>query len=188
MAIRTVGTKGAAQLACLTNWTAIVPLTDIQAISAAINDDGGFGIPIMGTNSPYYVLATATTATSTALTVVTARAGSPAIGTIRVGDVVLGSYADIAPGTCVTAVTGGGATITLSQAARSTGTLKAVAFVRMTFVMQQSGIGDEGLLYVPDRGVLKVMNGDVVAVDATGWPILVSGNAISYPGSDWTLT
>ncbi len=37
-----------------------------------------------------------------------------------------------------------------------------------------------GLLYVPNRGVLKVLAGDYVGVDATtGWPILVSKNAIA---------
>jgi hypothetical protein len=31
-----------------------------------------------------------------------------------------------------------------------------------------------GLLYVPNRGVLKVLPGDWVGVDGDGWPILVS--------------
>lgn len=36
-----------------------------------------------------------------------------------------------------------------------------------------------GLLYIPNRGVLKAQPGDYVAVDSTGWPILVSKNAIA---------
>ncbi len=37
-----------------------------------------------------------------------------------------------------------------------------------------------GILYVPNRGQLKVLPGDVVAVDPeTGWPILISANAIA---------
>src|ERR1700722_10173109 len=36
-----------------------------------------------------------------------------------------------------------------------------------------------GLLYVPNRGILKVLAGDYVGVDASGWPILVSKNAIA---------
>jgi hypothetical protein len=45
-----------------------------------------------------------------------------------------------------------------------------------------------GLLYIPNRGVLQVRPGDYVAVDATGWPILVSANAIasSSPATSWT--
>jgi hypothetical protein len=39
----------------------------------------------------------------------------------------------------------------------------------------------EGLLYVPGRGTLKVLNGDYVAIDlATGWPILLSGEAVVF--------
>lgn len=37
-----------------------------------------------------------------------------------------------------------------------------------------------GLLYVPNRGVLKALPGDYVMFDTTtGWPILVSARAIS---------
>lgn len=35
-----------------------------------------------------------------------------------------------------------------------------------------------GLLYIPNRGILQVQDGDYVAFDAaTGWPILVSATA-----------
>lgn len=48
--------------------------------------------------------------------------------------------------------------------------------VGSTFVTQ--AFAKNGFLYVPRRGVLKVFQGDFVAVDpATGWPILVSGAA-----------
>lgn len=37
------------------------------------------------------------------------------------------------------------------------------------------GFDPSGLLYVPNRGVLKVLPGDFIGVDTqTGWPILVS--------------
>ena len=36
-----------------------------------------------------------------------------------------------------------------------------------------------GLLYIPNRGVLTMLPGDYVGVDATGWPILVSAYAIA---------
>lgn len=47
-----------------------------------------------------------------------------------------------------------------------------------------------GLLYVPNRGFLKVDKGDCIAVDATGWPILISANALASvsPASSWTHT
>jgi hypothetical protein len=41
-----------------------------------------------------------------------------------------------------------------------------------------------GLLYVPNRGILKVLPGDYVGVDSQGWPILVSANSIA--NAAWT--
>lgn len=46
----------------------------------------------------------------------------------------------------------------------------------------------QGLLYIPNRGVLQVKNGDVVAIDNNGWPILVSSDTIAYGSSLWVLT
>lgn len=43
---------------------------------------------------------------------------------------------------------------------------------------------NNGLLFVPNRGFLKLLPGDYVAVDSTGWPILISANAIS--SGPWT--
>lgn len=41
-----------------------------------------------------------------------------------------------------------------------------------------------GLLYVPNRGVLRLLPGDYVGFDAaTGWPILVSADAAG--GAGW---
>lgn len=42
----------------------------------------------------------------------------------------------------------------------------------------------KGLLYVPNRGVLQVLDGDYVAYDSQGWPILVSKNSIA--NGPWT--
>jgi hypothetical protein len=41
-----------------------------------------------------------------------------------------------------------------------------------------------GVLYVPNRGILKVLPGDWVAVDSQGWPILVSANSVA--NGPWT--
>jgi hypothetical protein len=46
-----------------------------------------------------------------------------------------------------------------------------------------------GLLYIPNRGVLRCQPGDRVMVDTvSGWPILVSRTAIGVGGSVWTST
>lgn len=45
----------------------------------------------------------------------------------------------------------------------------------------------QGNLIIPNRGVLKPMPGDVIAIDtATGWPILVSVAALA--GGPYTFT
>jgi hypothetical protein len=46
------------------------------------------------------------------------------------------------------------------------------------------GWSTAGQLYIPNRGVLKVLPGDWVAVDSKGWPILIS--AYSVANSLWT--
>jgi hypothetical protein len=45
-----------------------------------------------------------------------------------------------------------------------------------------------GQLVIPNRGILRIMPGDRIGVDANGWPILVSGSAIAgtYAGTSWT--
>jgi len=43
----------------------------------------------------------------------------------------------------------------------------------------------DGALYIPNRGVLRVFQGDVVAIDSQGWPILVSAN--SAANAAWTF-
>jgi len=188
MTIHTLGTKGASQLSCLPAWSQVVAQADVAAINSAITLDGGFGSLSGGFSAGVtYVLATATTAASTSLTSVTASGGSPPITQIKVGDLVLGSNADIVPGTFVTAISG--TTVTLSQAASSSGASKRVAFVRFGDTAPGvAGLDLTGQLYVPGRGVLRVRPGDYVATDASGWPILVSGNAVAYAGSDWTFT
>lgn len=46
------------------------------------------------------------------------------------------------------------------------------------------GLGDNGFLYIPNRGYLRVLPGDYVAVDNQGWPLLVS--AYSIANGAWT--
>ena len=52
----------------------------------------------------------------------------------------------------------------------------------------KGALSRNGQLFIPNRGVLKIRPGDVVAVDNNGWPILVSGDSIAYASSRWVLT
>lgn len=58
--------------------------------------------------------------------------------------------------------------------------------VQTSATIYPGAFNQSGLLYVPNRGVLKVLPGDYVMVDpASGWPILVSRTAILIGGSQW---
>jgi hypothetical protein len=51
--------------------------------------------------------------------------------------------------------------------------------------VQGESFSRNGMLYVPNRGVLRARPGDVVAVDTqTGWPILIS--AAAFAGGAWS--
>lgn len=52
--------------------------------------------------------------------------------------------------------------------------------------MWPGAFSKQGLLYVPNRGVLKVLPGDYVMVDpSSGWPVLVSLLATTVAGAVW---
>jgi hypothetical protein len=54
----------------------------------------------------------------------------------------------------------------------------------VAFPIWPGAFAKNGLLYYPNRGVLKVLPGDYVGVDANGWPVLVSAHSIATGG--WT--
>lgn len=49
-----------------------------------------------------------------------------------------------------------------------------------------NAFSSNGLLYIPNRGVLQMRPGDYVGVDSAGWPILVS--AYSFANAGWVST
>lgn len=51
------------------------------------------------------------------------------------------------------------------------------------------GYSRNGVLYVPNRGFLRVLAGDCVMVDSNGWPILVSARSFGTgAGPPWVST
>jgi hypothetical protein len=48
------------------------------------------------------------------------------------------------------------------------------------------GFSNSGLLYIPNRGVLKCKPGDYVGIDHSGWPILVSADSIADATTSWS--
>jgi hypothetical protein len=196
MALHTLGTINTTTLQCSSAWLAAPPpggaftAADLAAIDQSIVDDGDFGSVLQGQSfGVTAVLTTGTTHGTTSLTAVTAASGPP-VSQIQVGDLVLGI--GVALGTFVTVVAAAGATLTLSQAIASNTTGVRLAFVRLSGgvvdIASSGGLTAQGQLFIPNRGILKVLPGDVVAVDNSGWPILVSGQTIAYAGSQWTFT
>jgi hypothetical protein len=162
---------------------------DIAAISQTVVDDAQLG-SILGNDAPGATAMAATGSTHTNTTLDTL----VATGTITlawltsalaVGPPPLVVGAGIPPGTFVTAFNGT-TTVTLSQAATAT-----ASGVRLWFVPANDtrpALDRTGRLWVPRRGFLTVLPGDVVAVDTFGAVILVPGNMVSATGSVWTFT
>lgn len=94
---------------------------------------------------------------------------------LHVGDLVAGS--GVAAGTTIASIDSATA-ITVSDATT------ASASVDLTFFTQRvwpGAFAKNGLLAIPNRGIVKVLAGDYVAVDpVTGWPILVSAFAAAH--------
>ena len=186
MSLHTIGTNANNSLNCLAGWSQVLLPADLAAISQSITDDTSFATILSGYGFGADAgLATGSThATATLDTI--ASTGGAALSSIQVGDLVLGI--GVVPGTYVIAVSGGGTSVTLSQAATGNAAGVRVAFVRAGSENNNGLTGNGGQLILPTgRGVIKVLPGDVVAVDNTGWPVLVSGAAIAYPGSQWSF-
>lgn len=161
-------------------------IADVAAISALIADDqkivsstalGASGTSLFG---GVVLNGITTTTLSTITNVSIAQPSTATIAALTAGTPIFGF--GIAPNTFVLSATG--TTITMNQAPTSgqnTGYFTAVRnFMGTPF--------DGRFLVIPNRGVLKVLPGDVAAVDQSGWPILLSKNAINFLGTPWSVT
>lgn len=183
MALRTLGTNANNSLVALPAYSQVLAAADVAAIAQAITDDRQFAsIPSGWGAGPTAVIGTGSTHSNATLDTLVGVSGA-ALAQVAVGDLVLGT--NIPAGTYVTAKASP-TSLTMSQAATDTAAGKRVAFVRPYDV--GSAMVAAGQLFVPNRGVLKILPGDIVAIDNTGWPVLVSAAAIGYAGSLWTLT
>jgi hypothetical protein len=193
MALHTLALTGT--VPCLGGWMITNSVTgstvlpaDIAAINLGCCDDNDFGALLQGLASgAQAVIATGTTNGTATITAVTKRAGAAfplPVTQIRAGDLVVG--VGVVPGTFVQSISG--STVTLSRATTGSGTGVGLAFMRPGAEQQLAGPNQLGQLYIPSRGVLKILPGDVVAVDNTGWPVLISSASINYAATQWTFT
>lgn len=168
---------------CLNKWATSVSAADIAAVATSIigNTDSAAALGLPSGFGPLAVLATGTTNGTATVTSVTGTSGPP-ITQIQQGDLVLAP--DIPLGTFVQSVASAGATVTLSQAATGSNSGENMIFARF----RTAKFSENGLLEIPNRGIIKVLPQDVVAVDVTGFPYLIPQSAIGFAGSVWTFT
>jgi hypothetical protein len=188
MALGTIGTNSTTSLqAARFNATGAtttgntLSAADLASIAESIVGDRYFAASgFIGTTGAIGVLVTASTHSNTTLDTLVSTAGGP-LASIQIGALVLG--VGIPLGTFVIAKPSG-TSVTLSQAATTTANT-----VRMGIINPRpaSGLSFEGFLEIPGRGRLIVRPNDIVAVDNTGWPLLVSGTSAGYAGSQWHL-
>ena len=109
------------------------------------------------------------------------------IASLKPGMPIIGP--NIAGGTTIQSIATGAVTsvITLSQnllasASNTTkGTFLSVPYVQPDFLTKN------GMFNFPGgRGQIKLLPGDRVGVDASGWPIIVSGASLAYTGTSWS--
>lgn len=185
MAVKTLGTTSTTALNAIqfqpvqgvgvSSASSLLPAADLAAINSSIMGPGRFD-----TSKPTGILATGSTHTNTALDTLVLIAGGP-LASIRVGYVVLG--VGIPPGTFVTAIGAGSTSVTLSQAATASASIR-VAIVPPSGESGRLAIGS-GQLVIPGRGTLNLKYGDWVAIDNTGWPILLTNETLAYAGTLW---
>jgi len=163
-------------------------IADTAAINQRIVDDQAivsstsFGPSAAAIQGGIIFAGTTTTSISGITSPSVASPTGATVSMIGIGQQVVGF--GLAAGSTVTSI-GPNNTVQLSAApvtGVSSGYFTAVANA------QRSDFANPTYVTIPNRGVLKVLPGDVVAVDQSGWPILVSKQAIASPGSPWILT
>jgi hypothetical protein len=196
MTTHTLGTITANALTALTNWnTNGISVTDIAAMSMTLVGDKQIGAKIAGGQSfgATASVCTGTTAnassTLASVTQISSTLGVP-VTQIQVGDLIIGR--GIPLGTFVAVAPGLTSTVVMSNNATTSSASTGLVFVRVSNTLAEdlipSGNFSQGLLHLPGgRGEVKVLAGDIVAVDNTGWPILLSGATVAYSSSVWSI-
>lgn len=181
MALHTLGTATTNALQTALVFSEALLDSDIAALDAQICTDTYTAqtATVPDSPGPTGTVMTGTTTGSAMVTGVAFVAGAT-LATIRPGFQVMAQ--NVPAGTTVTAFSG--TTLTMSAPATSAA---AGQYFLITPQTPSGGFSRNGLLLVPGRGVLKIRRNDVVAVDNTGWPILVSGASANYQNSNWVF-
>lgn len=187
MALHTLALASA--IVCLDKWPSVGAPTiqEIASIRNSCIDDSDLAALLGGISvGAQAVIATGTTANGNpqATSVAIVAATPVPVTQIKAGDIVLG--VNIPPDTYVVSTAAAGATVNFSK--NATGTNTGLIFARPAQKMNTASGPNGNLLHIPNRGYLSILPGDIIARDNSGWPILVSGAAVAYAGSQWTFT
>jgi len=196
MTTHTLGTITANALTALTNWnTSGISVTDVAAMAQTMVGDKQIGASIRGGQSfgATASVCTGTTQNASAIllsvTQISTTLGVP-VSQIQVGDLVIGRGVPL--GTFVAVAPGSTSNLTMSNNATTSSASTGLVFVRLANTLAEDlipiGNFSQGILHMPGgRGFLKVLAGDIVAIDNTGWPILLSGATVAYSASVWSI-
>lgn len=170
MALHTLGTTSNTALICLAAFSQSISDADMAGIAEGIFGDkfvANAGIAITGT-----------THGNTSITALSANTSSLSVGMSVIGP-------SMPVNTYITVINSSSA-ITINNTALTNTTGQNLIFLPKNRI-QAVRFTRQGILEIPGgRGWLQVLPGDYVARDAiTGWPILVSGEAVSATGSVW---
>ena len=179
----TIGTLTAVQI------TSSLSAADVASINQGISDDQAIVSTSKGASAATIqsavIFSGLTTTALASISVITnlTPSGVSVANSVRPGHFVYG--VGIAPGTTVLSVSASG-TVNLSSVPLAGGSSYFIVCgnrIPGCFSLQ-------GYLNVPNRGVLKLLQGDVVATGPAGEVIVIPATALPavYPGSLWVLT
>lgn len=161
---------------------------DVATMSQLIANDqvlGSMNLAVPSGTTVQSALVLSGTTSNGANTITSTTVSSPSGGLLSgiVGSTLYGLNIGIPAGTTVVSVSG--TTVTMSANATSAAGTGTVFAAGSTL---PGSFSQNGQLFVPNRGVVKLFPGDWVAVDSSGFPIVLSANAVAYANSSWKVT
>lgn len=172
MALHTLGTTSTTALLCLAAFSQAISDADMASMAEGILSDNlvkNAGIVVTGT-----------THGNTSITGLSINTSKLAVGMSVIGP-------SMPVNTFIETIASSSA-ITINSTALTNTTAQNLIFLPKNR-LQAVRFTRQGILEIPGgRGWLQVLPGDYVARDAlTGWPILVSGEAVAATGSVWNF-
>lgn len=176
MSIHSLGTTSTTALRAV-QFTKNMSDSDIAGISGLIVSD------VQIQKQAVWATATISSGNANVVSVTALTSGSNIpLTAARAGHWIFGP--GIPSGTQIRGISGSTVTMTNTATANAVG---ANIFI-VGALLQPGSFQRYGQLWIPNRGWHKIEVNDYIAVDASGWPIHLSQQAVAYAGSSWTFT